>query len=308
MVQQYTISTHNGSKVSRQHNLRNPNITRKELHIDPFGESETWHDEKPEDAYRRIFGEAIKEYNDKQTHQERKIYNYYQHIAKSAKQHPVYEMIVGVGRVGNAPDPEVGKQILKEFADGWKASNPNLEMVGCYYHADEEGVPHLHIDYVPVAHGYKKGLHTQTGLVKALGEMGFHKSGRETAQIKWQRAENNRLEQICNEHGLTIYHPEKKAQEHLSTRAYKLEQRVAKAEKRAREAEIKARDLEMKFDQMNINYKQYERLQGKYDRLREMAEGTIFQDGTSLAERFDKEERNLQRKSQRKGQDLSFER
>ena len=32
-----TISTHNGSQVSRQHNLRNPRVIVKEDHIDPKG-------------------------------------------------------------------------------------------------------------------------------------------------------------------------------------------------------------------------------------------------------------------------------
>ena len=300
----YTISTHNGSAVSRQHNLRNRNITDREDHIDPFGDFEIWRDEKPAEAYERIFGQAIKEYNSKQTHPERKIYNYYQQIDKSAKQHPVYEMIVAVGRVGRAPNETTGKQILKEFASGWQAANPNMEMIGCYYHADEQGVPHIHIDYVPVAHGYKKGLHTQNGLVKALGEMGFHKRGRETAQIQWQKKENQRLESICRAHGLNIEHPQKERQQHLDTRIYKLEQRAAAAEERAQEAENKAMALEKKFEDMNITYKQFRDLQGKYERLRAMADTARYRDESTLLERFDQREKQLQRK----GRDADIER
>lgn len=289
----YTISTHNGSQVSRQHNLRNRNITDKEEHIDPFGDFEIWHDEAPARAYDRIFGQAIADYNSKQydkdqtgksAHPERRMYNYYQHVCKSAKQHAVYEMIVGVGRLGREPDPAVGKQILKEFADGWRSANPNLEMIGCYYHADEVGVPHIHIDYVPVAHGYKKGLHTQNGLVKALGEMGYQKKGRDTAQIQWQRAENSRLETICRSHGLEIVHPEVKHQEHLETSLYKLE--------------IKARDLEERVDQLNLSVKQYERLKGKYERLRAFGEEVILESGKTVTETFDKQERRTIRELQ----------
>lgn len=294
----YTISTHNGSSVSRHHNIRNRNITDKEEHIDPFGDFEIWHDENPVKAYQRIFGEALREYNARQSHPERRIYNYYQHIDKSAKQHPVYEMIVGVGRVGRAPDPAIGKEILRKFVDEWKEVNPNLEIIGCYYHADEQGVPHIHIDYIPVAHGYKKGLHTQNGLVKALGEMGFYKSGKDTAQILWQRAENNRLEDICRSYGLDIIHPEKDRQEHLETRIYKLEQRAVSAEERARAAEIKARDLEEQFDQLNLTMKKYEKLEGKYNRLRAMAGKAHYKDGTTMAERFDQREAQLKEKVQ----------
>ena len=39
-----TISTHNGSQVARQHNLRNPKVIAKEDHIDPNGHFEMWLD------------------------------------------------------------------------------------------------------------------------------------------------------------------------------------------------------------------------------------------------------------------------
>lgn len=62
-----TISTHNGSQVARQHNLRNPKVICKEDHIDPNGHFEVWLDEDPKAAYERLFGEAVKAYNEKQT-------------------------------------------------------------------------------------------------------------------------------------------------------------------------------------------------------------------------------------------------
>ena len=121
---------------------------------------------------------------------------------------------------------ETGREILKEFVDGWSERNPNLELIGAYYHADEEGVPHVHCDYVPVAHGYKRGMETQTGLVKALGEMGFEKKGKATAQIQWQARENKHLEELCLERGIDVLHPERDAKQHLDTREYKQRQRI----------------------------------------------------------------------------------
>ena len=61
-----TISTHNGSKVAREHNIRNPKVVRKEQHIQQDGKFEIWKDEKPKDAYKRIFGQAVEDYNAKQ--------------------------------------------------------------------------------------------------------------------------------------------------------------------------------------------------------------------------------------------------
>ena len=57
-----TISTHNGSQVARQHNLRNPKVIAKEDHIDPDGHFEVWLDEDPKAAYERLFGEAVRAY------------------------------------------------------------------------------------------------------------------------------------------------------------------------------------------------------------------------------------------------------
>ena len=58
-----TISTHNGSAVRRQHNIRNKKVTSKQLHIDPGGEHEIWKDETIAHAYHRIFDKYVEEYN-----------------------------------------------------------------------------------------------------------------------------------------------------------------------------------------------------------------------------------------------------
>ena len=194
-----TISTHNGSAVRRQHNIRNKKVTSKQLHIDPGGEHEIWKDETIAHAYHRIFDKYVEEYNSRQKRSDRMIKNYLADIRKDAKKHECYEMIIGVYKGG---DIQTNKRIMREFVDGWDKRNPNLEMIGAYYHADEEGEPHVHIDYIPVAHGYKKGMETQTGLVKALNEMGFYTHGsNNTAQMQWEKAENKALEEICNYFG-----------------------------------------------------------------------------------------------------------
>lgn len=54
---------------------------------------------------------------------------------------------------------------MRKFVEEWQERNPNLELIGAYYHGDEPGAePHVHLDYIPVAHGYTKGIETQTGL------------------------------------------------------------------------------------------------------------------------------------------------
>ena len=225
-----TISTHNGSTVSREHNIRNPKVTDKQEHIDRnlIYKNEILHDEKPREAYERIFGEALRRYNEKQTRDERKIHNYYAHVEKDAKKHPVYEMIVQIGdRNDTGIDAPVERECLREFYEGWKERNPNLECIGAYIHADEsDGTIHMHIDYVPVATGYKRGLEKQNGLVKALEQQGFEGTAKITAQIKWEARENAVLEQICNDHGIEVVHPKEQGRKHLHTETYKAEKRL----------------------------------------------------------------------------------
>ncbi|MDO5785000.1 MAG: plasmid recombination protein [Eubacteriales bacterium] len=224
-----TIATHNGSSVSREHNIRNRRVTNPQEHIDPNGQYEIWRDEKARDAYRRIFGEALENYNARQTRDDRKIKDYYTHIEKDDKKHSVYEMIIGIYGKDENGQPicptDMGKKIMKQFVNSWASRNPNLEMIGAYYHADEPGEPHVHIDYIPVAHGYTRGLETQNGLVKALGEMGFEKKGKATAQIQWEARENKYLDRLCRRHGLEVIHPEVgKGVAHLHTDTFKAQQ------------------------------------------------------------------------------------
>ena len=225
-----TISTHNGSAAHRAHNIRAPWATDNQEHIDKSlrDKNEILHDEKPREAYQRIFGAALEAYNAKQTRPERMIQDYYSHVEQDAKKHPVYEMIAQIGnRQDTGIDAPVERECLKEFYLGWKERNPNLECIGAYIHADEtDGTLHMHIDYVPVATGYKRGMEVQSGLVKALEQQGFTKHGKDTAQIQWEARENAALEKICNAHGIEIIHPQRTGEklEHLDTQAFKLQQ------------------------------------------------------------------------------------
>lgn len=225
-----TISTHNGTSVAREHNIRNKKVVSKENHINPDGIHETWVDEPIRQAYERLFGESVRNYNNKQTRTDRKINSYYNTICKDKKKHPVYEMIIGIYGKSEDGSPvcstEQGKEIMKKFVNTWQERNPNLELIGAYYHADEEGEPHVHLDYVPVAHDYTKGMETQTGLVKALREQGFEKLGKSTAQIQWEKRENDYLTSLCENVGLTVKHPQIEGRKHIETQVFKLMKQI----------------------------------------------------------------------------------
>lgn len=251
-----TISTHNGSAVAHEHNVRNQKVVSKEPHIDINGCYEIWIDEPVRKAYERLFGSAVDEYNARQARPERCIKSYYNEVCKDGKKHPVYEMVIGIYGKNENGSPicsdEQGKEIMRKFVEEWKERNPNLELIGAYYHADEpDGQPHVHLDYIPVAHGYTRGLETQTGLVKALGEQGFYKSGKATAQIQWEKRENDYFTSLCEAVGLTVEHPKTEGRKHLETAELKLQSRIAELERAAEqeaarfaEADSKATEAE----------------------------------------------------------------
>lgn len=147
---------------------------------------------------------------------------------------------------------EVNREACRRFVDTFEQRNSHLRIVRCDWHADEFftnklghkewSTPHAHMEYVPVADGYKTGPELQAALGKALKQQGF--SGYED----WQAAEREAFEAIVKEvyaeycvahpdyaveHGdLTIVRPYKgKDAENKSTEEYRklqdLQQEIA---------------------------------------------------------------------------------
>lgn len=228
----YTISTHNGTALCRGHNIRAEKFVEGQPHIHTgLGYSyEIWRDETERQAYHRLFDGALERYNSRQRRADRRIDNYYSYVQQDGTHNTAYEIIVGIGSRDNHPDKETCRAILREFCDDWERRNPSLALIGAYYHADEDGAPHVHLDYIPVAHGYKKGLDTQPGLVRALGEMGLQNEYKKdskkmiTAQMKWEAQENGYLDGLCRKYGFEIVHPERESGvDHVHTEIYKLQ-------------------------------------------------------------------------------------
>ncbi len=260
MKAEKTISTHvSGDARARRHNKRDREVTDNELHIDPNGYHETLVDESTVHAYHRLFDPAVEEYNARQTRSDRKINNYYAKVKADPRKHTCYEMVVCVGSKDNPVDRDLGYTIMREFVDGWQNRNPNLELIGAYYHADEEGVPGWHLDFIPVGHGFKNGPSVQTALSRALVEQGFgyvkgrNEDGlRQTPQIRWERSENDTLEAICNKYGVKVEHPERgKNVKHLATPEYKeLQDKVHKLESQVEQLNGELKDVKSENDQM----------------------------------------------------------
>lgn len=110
-------------------------------------------------AYKEIFGEVLQEYNKRQKRADRRIDDYYEHISKSKNGEKLfYEDVLQWGSMEDfRADPrlrEKAKECLVEYAKTFEIRNPNLKLIGAYIHMDEAS-PHLHLDYIPIAKGYK---------------------------------------------------------------------------------------------------------------------------------------------------------
>ncbi|MCL2285474.1 MAG: plasmid recombination protein [Firmicutes bacterium] len=193
---------------NRNHIYKNIDPTKTENNI-------YYAKESLEDAYQKCFGEALANYNAKQKRADRKIDDYYKHLfgnankdtvaTSSNKEKSFYEIVVGIGdkntcAVGS-PDGELAAKILDEYAKGFSERNQNFYVFNSVMHLDEK-TPHLHIDYIPIATGYKSSLETRNSQSVALEQMGFGKN--KNSINEWRIQERQILRQLCQAHGLEI--------------------------------------------------------------------------------------------------------
>lgn len=125
-----------------------------------------------QDAYHRLFDESVKKYNDLQKRNDRKIKNYFDKIYRSKKEKPFYEFIVQVGNQTDQPDQKKCVDVLEEFNQMLQTDYPNMKIFNSVIHVDES-TPHLHLDFIPIGEGYKKGLEKRVSMQKALQNLGF---------------------------------------------------------------------------------------------------------------------------------------
>lgn len=172
--------------------------------------------ESLEEAYEKCFGQALMDYNAAQKRKDRRKENYLKEIENSGnKEKTFYENIVQIGKKEDTPvvdengnlteEAKIATEILEQYAKTFQERNPNLYLFNCVMHLDE-ATPHLHIDYIPVAHGYKTGMETRNSLTKALQQMGFAKavSKKENETVAWQKRERAYLTELCKEKGIEI--------------------------------------------------------------------------------------------------------
>lgn len=218
-------------KGSQMHNKREyekyGKPTPDNIDVSKSHENITLVDRDIKEAYREIFGEALDKYNAKQKRADRKIEDYCDHIKKSKNGEKLFfEDVVQWGSKDDFQNPQTrerAKEALVKYVEGFEERNPNLKLIGAYIHMDEAS-PHLHLDYVPVANGYSRGLETRNSLDKAMKQMGFqpeNESRKNNATKLWKESERAVFGEICRGLGLEVEPERKSDRKSLTVEEYK---------------------------------------------------------------------------------------
>ena len=114
-------------------------------------------------VYHQEFDAALKDYNERQKRSDRKIADYFEHVANK-EQDMAVEIIIQLGDREYWNKHEFNrtwmKYIYKDMLEELKRLFPDFVVANAVIHLDEDS-PHMHVVGVPVALGYKRGLDTQ---------------------------------------------------------------------------------------------------------------------------------------------------
>ena len=205
-------------------------------------------------VYHKEFDEALEEYNKKQIRPDRKIEDYFEHVA-GKEQDMAVEIIIQIG------DREFWKQFddMKSYMklsyqiilDELRKRLPQFVVANAVVHLDEDS-PHMHIVGVPVADGYKKGLSKQVSKRKIF-----------TKDVL-SRVLQGELREVANKEvndwfGKQIKEKSKGRNHDLTVAEYKVAQETEHLE----QIQEQVHDADIKLFASKIAYKELERSQTK---------------------------------------------
>lgn len=188
-----------------EHNNRE--FIAKNVDGERVGDNITYRRQNIKDKYDELFGQALAEYNARQTQASRRISDYYEHLKKSAKGKPYYEIVVQFGDMDTCGQGsgrwEEAKLMLDDYMREFEKRNPNLKVFNAVMHLDE-ATPHLHIDFIPIAHKVERGLSVKVSMKGALKEQGFTSANRmQNEWSAWEEQERSVMTEILHAHELS---------------------------------------------------------------------------------------------------------
>lgn len=188
-----------------EHNNRD--FVAKNVDGERIRDNITYTNQDIREMYSALFGQALAEYNAKQTQAGRRIPDYYEHLKKSAKGKPYYEIVVQFGDMDTCGQGsgrwEEAKLMLDDYMRGFERRNPCLKVFNAVMHLDE-ATPHLHIDFIPIAHKVERGLSVKVSMKGALKEMGFTSANKmQNEWAMWEEQERDVMTSILRTHALS---------------------------------------------------------------------------------------------------------
>lgn len=234
------------NKTNLKHNNREQKeYDNKEIDVSRMKYNKYLVQENIRDLYEREFGEVLKKYNDKQRRKDRKIKSYYNHVLEGKKTSTQQEIVIQVGSGFHAEDYEFGdnnwnkvNEILEEYFHEFEKRNPNLKVYNAVIHNDETS-PHLHINFVPVASGYKRGLEKQVAFDRAIKQQSIQFDVSHPFEV-WRESEVAELEKLMRERSI-----ERKK---VGTNEYEDTNELKEVTEKLREIEIKVENELEKLD------------------------------------------------------------
>ena len=217
LMKHYTMSIAKGRGDLRHNNRefrpKNADPQRKDKNIVLVRE-------ELQKVYHELFDESVIKYNDTQKRNDRKIKNYFDKIYRSKKEKPFYEFIIQIGNQNEQPSEKKCEAILKEFNDMLIKDYPSLRVFNSVIHMDES-TPHLHIDFVPVGDGYKKGMEKRVSFKRVLKNLGL------SDFREFQNALFFKLEEISKKHNIERVPDVAIGAKHIPIQQYREIQRLA---------------------------------------------------------------------------------
>ncbi len=205
-------------------------------------------------VYHKEFDEVLEEYNKKQTRPDRRIEDYFEHVA-GKEQDMAVEIIIQIGDREFWKESDDTKSYIKlsyEIILGELIKRlPQFVVANAVVHLDEDS-PHMHIVGVPVADGYKKGLSKQVSKRKVF-----------TREVLSQVLQDE-LREVANKEvndwfGEQIKEKSKGRNHDLTVAEYKVAQETEHLE----QIQEQVSDADIKLFASQIAYKELERRQTK---------------------------------------------
>ena len=245
-----------GLSKANKHNLRDYNNRRDLIRV-VYGTNNLYNDVQR--LYFQEFEQSRLEYNAKQTREDRKIKNYFNHISDSKLWDLACEFIIELGDMDYWNDKDMNYRlkmvdVYKEQVEDLMKVVPQFKVANAVIHFDETS-PHMHLIGLPISDNNKRGMKkqvakskifTKESLTRIQDEMrkrcikSFNKYYEQTAELKKKQKGRNQDISVKDMNGYKDFKKQLK----------KNEQRLAKANLQTENLDNASKDITKIIDNL----------------------------------------------------------